>query len=290
MTLSDHKYLPHRHDFIPAIVEKLGRTSIDYSDKMASIRESRKSKEPISAAGVLLLLRLINNPTTDIEQNEEFSFLLIKRSSKVAQPGDLSCPGGMLNRIVDPLLRPIITGRTFPILHGKAREFAQLRDHDTFRILTLFLTNAIRETWEETNLCPCKVHFLGVLPTYSLHLFKRTIFPLVGYVKEDWPFRPNTEVDRMVEIPLKTFFHEDNYGLYQIELSDTFALSKRNPHEFPCLIYRDDRGHEDILWGATFYIIMNFLKIVFDFNIPERHTKRVIKKIIYPDYLTGRQS
>jgi 8-oxo-dGTP pyrophosphatase MutT (NUDIX family) len=287
MTLSDHENPLFGDDFIPLIVEKLGKSPIDFSEKMTSVRTSRKSKEPFSPAGVLLLLRSSEKSAQRFRLYGDFSFLLIKRSSKVAQPGDLSCPGGMLHRFIDPMLRPLITGKMFPILRGRVRELAQNRDHHTFRILSLFLTNAIRETWEETNLCPFKIVFLGPLPTYSLHLFRRIIFPLVGFVKEEWNFHPNSEVDRIVEIPLNTFFNEDYYGVYQIELSD--SLDSHNPREFPCLIYRDAHGHEDILWGATFYIIMNFLQIVLGFKTPEFHSKRVIKKTLSPDYLKGRQ-
>ena len=290
MTLPDHKYLLNRVDLIPFIVEKLGSLPIDYSEKMTLLRKSKKSKKSVAAAGVLLLLHMKISPAISHQQNHEFTLLLIKRSSKVSQPGDLSCPGGMLNHMIDPLLRPIITGRIFPVLKGRSRDLAQRRDQDTFRLLTLFLTNAIRETWEEMNLCPFKIQCLGPLPTYSLHLFKRTIFPLVGFVDEEWTFRPNTEVERLVEIPLNTFFQEDNYGCYEIEYTDPLSRNSRTSQKFPCLIYRDNQGREDILWGATFFIIMNFLNVVFDFKIPELHAKRVIKKTLYPDYMTGRHA
>ena len=275
MILPDHKYLLNKVDLIPFIVEKLGSLPIDYSEKMTLARKSKKSKISGAAAGVLLLLHTKNSSAISNEENKEFTLLLIKRSSKVSQPGDLSCPGGMLNRMIDPLLRPIITGRIFPVLKGRSRDFAQRRDQDTFRLLTLFLTNAIRETWQEMNLCPCKIQCLGPLPAYSLHLFKKTIFPLVGFVDEEWTFRPNAEVERLVEIPLNTFFQEDNYGCYDIELSDSLSHNSKALQKFPCLIYRDNHGREDILWGATFFIIMNFLKIVFDLKIPELHKKRL---------------
>jgi len=289
MTLSYLKYALNKDDFISLIVEKLGSLSIDYSEKMNFIRESRKSSEPSSAAGVLLLIRFREDPCINADKNGDFTFLLVKRSSKVAQPGDLSCPGGMLNGFIDHLFRPIIAGRISPILHGKALDYARNRDSDTFRKMTLFLTNAIRETWEETNIRPCNIVFLGPLPTYSLHLFRRTIFPLVGYVKHDWHFHPNSEVDRIVEIPLHTFFSEDNYAVYKIELSGSLSSNTHN-REFPCLIYRDDQGHEDILWGATFYIIINFLQAVFDFRIPDSHPKKIVKRTLYSDYLIGRQN
>jgi 8-oxo-dGTP pyrophosphatase MutT (NUDIX family) len=286
MILRSIEDLLHSDNLIPNIVEKLGKVPIDFYERMASIRESRKSAEPLWPAGVLLILHLRDNKVSINEQTEEFTFLLIKRSSTVPQPGDLSCPGGMLNPFTDRMLRPLLTGAFSPILTGKAREYARNRDAETFKILTLFLSNAIRETWEEINICPFKIEFMGPLPTYSLHMFKRIIFPLVGFVKEASSFRPNSEVDRIIEIPLKIFFQEDNYGRYRIELSDV-ETNDRYHSEFPCLIYRDNQGHEEILWGATFFIIMNFLQIVFDFTIPALNSKRIIRKKLCPDYLNN---
>lgn len=288
MTLPDYNALLHSNDFIPLVVEKLGRTPIDFSNKMNSVRKSRKLHAPLYAAGVLLLLHLINDRDDPIFQHGGFSFLLIKRSSKVPQPGDLSCPGGIMHRVIDPMLRPLVTGRALPVLQGKAKHFSLSRDHETFRIMTLFLTNAMRESWEEMNLCPFNIQFLGPLPTYSLHLFKRIIFPLVGFVKKTGDLKPNSEVERIVEIPLKVFFDDTHYGMVHIEVSEPPGLRNHHPQEFPCLIYRDDEGREDILWGATFFIIMNFLQTVLDFKIPEIHSRRLINKSLCADYLTGR--
>jgi 8-oxo-dGTP pyrophosphatase MutT (NUDIX family) len=288
MTMPDYNALLHSNDFIAIVVEKLGRTPIDFIDKMNAVQQSRKSYRPLSAAGVLLLLHLKNDPNDSISEHGEFSFLLIKRSSKVQQPGDLSCPGGMMHHVIDPMLRPLVIGRILPVLQGKARHFALSKDHETFRIMTLFLTNAIRESWEEINLCPFNVQFLGPLPTYSLHLFKRIIFPLVGFVKKTGDFKPNSEVERIVDIPLNVFFDENHYGMVHIEASEPPGLRNHPPQEFPCLIYQDEEGRENILWGATFSIIMNFFKTVFDFKMPGAHTRRFIKKTLGADYLTGR--
>jgi len=101
-------------------------------------------------------------------------------------------------------------------------------------------------------------------------------------VKNKWHFRPNWEVDRVVEIPLRTFFNDENYGIFSVESLIEIKKNIDRVRNFPCLIYRDD-----VLWGATFNIIMSFLKIVFDLDLPKTHSKRVVKKVLYPDYLTG---
>jgi 8-oxo-dGTP pyrophosphatase MutT (NUDIX family) len=272
------EHLFQSRNLIPLAVEKLGRLPIDFSEKIASIRENRLSEDAVSAAGVLLLLDLRTEP----------AFVLVKRSSQVAQPGDLSCPGGMLNTMLDPLLRLPTVSRLNPIITGKARSYLFKRDADSIRAITLFFATALRETWEEINLSPCKISFLGTLPTYSLRLFKRTIFPLVGFVKKEWTFRPNSEVERIVEIPLKTFFRGDHYHLIRLQAADDFLFAKKMDGEFPCLVYRDGQGHEDILWGATFNIIMNFLHVVFDFTPQSPDSSKIIYKPMYHNYPNNR--
>ena len=283
----ESKYLLNKEQLLALIVEKLGGCSIDYSEKMRFVHGTRKDEEPHSAAGVLLLLHFRSNDPVSKHNNGEFIFQLIKRSAKVTQPGDLSCPGGLLHYFLDPLLRPLITSRLIPILRGNALKYTLMKDRSTSRTITLFLTNAVREAWEETGLKPWNILFLGPLPTYSLHLFKRTIFPLVGFVKREWHFYPNSEVETIVEIPLTTFFDGRNYGLYSIETSNDLGEARQDTREFPCLIIRDNQGKEEILWGATFFIIINFLKIVLNFEIPDLHEKRVITRILGPEYITG---
>jgi len=281
--------LSNKKQFLALIAERLGGCSIDYTEKMRVIQTTRKSGEPHSAAAVLLLLHFRSIDPVSINNNGQFIIQLIKRSTKVTQPGDLSCPGGLLHNVLDPLLRPLITSGLIPILKGNALKYTQMKDHATSRMITLFLTNAAREAWEETGLKPWNISFLGPLPSYSLHLFKRTIFPLVGFVKREWRFHPNSEVETIVEIPMTTFFDEKNYGVYHIETSNDFGAERQDPREFPCLITHDNQGKEEILWGATFFIIMNFLKIVLNYEIPDLHGNRVIKRTLGAEYITGHQ-
>jgi len=289
MNSTDSKLLSNKEQFLTLIVEKLGRNSSDFTEKMQFIQGTRKTEETHSAAGVLLLLHFKYNNRLPRKIKGEFIFQLIKRSLKVTQPGDLSCPGGLLQNHFDPLLRPLISRRIIPILQGNALKYVQMKDAETARMITLFLTNAVREAREETGLSPWNINFLGHLPTYSLHLFRRTIFPLVGFVKREWQFYPNSEVESLVEIPLMSFFDEKNYGLYRIETSNRIHTETGNTREFPCLITHDNRGKQEILWGATFYIIMSFLKIVLNFEIPDLREKKIIKRTLGPEYITGHQ-
>ena len=289
MNIINAECLSNRDQFLSLVVDKLGRCSIDFTEKMGFIKRTRDDREVHSAAGVLLLLHYTGDNTAALSNNGEFIFQLIKRSSSVAQPGDLSCPGGLLHGFLDPILTPLISTGIIPVFTGDPLKYARMRDRETFRLIRLFLVNAVRESWEETGLSPWNIFFLGPLPSYSLLLFRRTIFPLIGFVKRAWHFRPNSEVERIVEIPLKAFLDEGNYGLYNIETSSELKTVRERPKEFPCLIARDSQGNEEILWGATFYIIMNFLKIVFNLEIPKISSKRIINRTLGPEYLTGHQ-
>jgi len=289
MNIINAECLSNRDQFLSLVVDKLGRCSIDFTEKMDFIKRTRDDREVHSAAGVLLLLHYTGDNTAALSNNGEFIFQLIKRSSSVAQPGDLSCPGGLLHGFLDPILTPLISTGIIPVFTGDPLKYARMRDRETFRLIRLFLVNAVRESWEETGLSPWNIFFLGPLPSYSLLLFRRTIFPLIGFVKRAWHFRPNSEVERIVEIPLKAFLDEGNYGLYNIETSSELKTVRERPKEFPCLIARDSQGNEEILWGATFYIIMNFLKIVFNLEIPKISSKRIINRTLGPEYLTGHQ-
>jgi len=278
--------LSNREQFLSLVVDRLGRAPIDFKEKLDFIKRSKNGPEPHSAAGVLLLLHHTGSDSQPGKEGE-FIFQLIKRSSKVAQPGDLSCPGGLLHGILDPVLVPLIATGIIPVLGGEPLSFVRSRDRETFRIVKLFLANAVRESWEETGLSPWNISFLGPLFSYSLFLFRRTIFPLVGFAKKRWEFCPNLEVESIVEIPLTAFLDESNYALYNVETATEVRTARQRPNGFPCLVAQDAAGREEILWGATFYIIMNFMKIVFNLDTPDPGSKRVINRTLGPDYLTG---
>jgi hypothetical protein len=57
--------------------------------------------------------------------------------------------------------------------------------------------------------------------------------------------------------------------------------------DFPCFLFTPPGGKEEILWGATMFIIMNFLEFVFDYKLPDKISDRVVRKSLRPDYATG---
>jgi 8-oxo-dGTP pyrophosphatase MutT (NUDIX family) len=277
--------LSDKEGVIDLIVERLGRAPIDYEERVEFIRGKNGTADRWLAAGVILLIHYHE----EAGREGQFLLQLIKRSSAVPQPGDISCPGGMLHPVADRLLRHLISSGLMPIIQGKARLLASARGARTLDHISLFLTNAMREAWEEVRVNPLNIRFLGALPSRELYVFSRIIFPVVGLVKRDWTFQPNREVERVIEIPLKALFEKENYGTLtvEIEVPLPFRQKVEQIRDFPCFLFTPPGGNEEILWGATMFIIMNFLEIVFDFKLPDKISERVVRKSLRRDYATG---
>ncbi|OPY14422.1 MAG: putative NUDIX hydrolase [Syntrophus sp. PtaB.Bin001] len=273
-----------KDEFHRQVEDKLRNTPIDFADKLACIKRTWSEQKKHLAAGVFLLLQYGNQSSAS---NKEPVFLLIKRSSTVSQSGDISCPGGMLNPFVDTLISLVGFVPLLPLFKAETLSYSRMRDNRTFRTILLFLANAARESWEEIGLSPFNVSFLGALPTYSLQIFRRTIFPVVGFINHPWQYKPNSEVDKILEIPVNAFFDPENYGRFYIESRNSESIKDYSSSYFPCLIFKHD-GEEEILWGATFNIITNFLSIVFERSLPLLNDKaRTVSKICPANYLKG---
>lgn len=254
-----------------------------------SIRKSHGASNRHSAAGVLLLLKERDRlPRGDLPERETV-VLFIKRSTKVSQSGDLSLPGGLLNPKIDNILRFFLVSFGFSIFKGKARALAKIKGRETYYLITLFLANALREAWEEIGINPFYVSYLGALPTRSLVLFKRTIFPLVGYIRgKDGFSHLSGEVEKVVEIPLSHFLNVEHYGSYIVDAPPPVMPANAGLQCFPCFIH-EEGGSEEILWGATFSILSTFLQLVFGFVPPVNGEKRR-RRTLHKNYLTGERS
>jgi 8-oxo-dGTP pyrophosphatase MutT (NUDIX family) len=277
-----------KEEFLAQATERLGMHPSDFHSEMEEITNSGRTADPRLAAGVLLPLIYHDSPCHNDSGEGRFVFQLIKRSSRVSQPGDLSCPGGMIHPIMDRLLRPLLLSGPLPVISGSARAHALQRDQKSLPIITLFLANALRESWEEIGLSPWRVRFLGPLPTYRLVRFRRTIFPLAGFVERPQTPRPNREVEKIVEIPIDSFFREELIGCYTLSGPDTAETGLSGSLRYPCLIHRSPAGEEEILWGATFHIIIQFLGIVMDYHLPDWMKGPLIHRTLSAEYLTGR--
>ena len=272
---------PILHDkinFTSFISSKLSEINIDYLEKHSQIKRANAQGTSHLEAGVVVLINYIEKA-----KNPEYVLQVIKRSSKVAQGGDISCPGGMLYPSVDNFFSILLKTGLIPAMRGIKLKY---KDKNILSLIRLFLANSLREAWEEIGLNPYNVSFLGALPTYSLSSFTRTIYPLVCLTRSPFKYKVNSEVEKVVEIPLSFFFETSNYAWLQVtnpEGENAYDETSR----FPCLAIPDGKGDYDILWGATFHIITNFLSIIFDKRLPVPPADRIVKKIITQSYLTG---
>jgi 8-oxo-dGTP pyrophosphatase MutT (NUDIX family) len=269
-------------DIFPSFVAaKLAEATIDYKEKHSLIANANKTNPYHLEAGVVLLLNYKSN-----QEKSEYVFQLIKRSEKVTQAGDISCPGGILHPRIDKILGYFLKTGIIPDLRKKTLNYDASKDKETNYLIRLFLTNALREAWEEIGLNPFNISFLGALPCYSLTSFAITIYPLVCLTPKPFRYKLSPEVDKILEIPLSFFFQSSNYASLKIETPIENTASPQNG-KLPCLVIPDNRGNVDILWGATFYIITNFLRIISDDSLPLPSTSRTIKKVLTNSYISG---
>lgn len=272
----------HQKDIFPSFVTaKLAEATIDYKEKHSLIENANKTNPYHLEAGVVLLLHYKSN-----QKNPEYVFQLIKRSDKVTQAGDISCPGGILHPRIDKILSFFLKTGIIPDLRKKTLNYDASKDKETNSLIRLFLTNALREAWEEIGLNPFNILFLGALPYYSLTSFAITIYPLVCLTPKPFRYQLSSEVDKILEIPLSFFFQSSNYALLEIATPMGNTASSQN-NRLPCLVIPDRRGNIDILWGATFHIITNFLRIISDDSLPLPSSSRIIKKVLTNSYISG---
>jgi 8-oxo-dGTP pyrophosphatase MutT (NUDIX family) len=269
-------------DIFPRFVmDKLASIPIDYKEMNLQVDNSRKEGSSHLKAAVVLLLNFKNN-----FGKSEYVFQLIKRSDTVSQGGDISCPGGMLQPGRDKFLNFFIKTGMLPAMRGRRSRPIQNGDKETASLVHLFLTNALRESWEEIGLNPFNIKFLGALPSYTLTLFARTIFPVVCLTCKPFKYRLSSEVEKILEIPVSFFFNSDNYAILDIKTS-LEKDANRLPYQMPCLIIPDGQGSEDILWGATYNIINNFLRIISDNSLPSPSFSRIFSKVLTTNYISA---
>ena len=268
-------------DIFPRFVrDKLSGVKLDYKEKNLQIEKSKQDGSKHLKAGVVLLLNYKN-----IQDKSEYVFQLIKRSEKVSQGGDISCPGGMLQPCNDNIFSYFLKAGMLPLMHDKAQRRIQSEDKETTSLIRLFLTTAMREAWEEIGLNPLKVVYLGALPTSSLTLLARTIFHVVCLTTKPFAYRLSSEVEKVLEIPVSFFFNSENYAILDIKTSLSESTEPL-PYQLPCLVIPDGRGNDDILWGATFNIIQNFLNIISDGGLPTSYSSRTLNKVLTVKYIS----
>jgi 8-oxo-dGTP pyrophosphatase MutT (NUDIX family) len=214
--------------------------------------------------------------------------ILNKRSQRVRQPGDICFPGGGIEPRRDALLAALLRLPGSPLRKWADHARWQRRRAPALNRLRLLLATALREGFEEMRLNPLGVRFLGILPSEALVMFRRTIHPLVVWVDGRQRFRPNWEVERVVRIPLRELFIHERYVCYRLTMPPAAADAvDARRLDFPAFRFTTADGPE-ILWGATFRIVLGFMRQVFGFRPPDTESLEVIDHRLPPHYLTGR--
>lgn len=153
------------------------------------------------------------------------------------------------------------------------------------RRLSLLLTAGLREGLEEMRLNPLGVRFLGPLPSQRLQIFQHEIYPMAAWIERPQGFFPNWEVEKIVTVPIRSFLDPAHYAGCRISFSAGREKQGARAREvFPCFCL-PDAPEKEILWGATYRMVMNFLELVFDFKPPPLDSLPVVRKRIGEEYL-----
>jgi 8-oxo-dGTP pyrophosphatase MutT (NUDIX family) len=210
--------------------------------------------------------------------------LLNKRSLKVKQPGDLCFPGGRVSQPLDALLSRFLRMPFFSLARWPYWQAWQANKGAEAKRLSLLLAASLREALEEMRLNPLGVRFLGPMPSQGLVMFRRVIYPMVGWLPRQRRFLPNWEVDRVVFVPIRRLLQPERYGVYRLQYRGYGPPG--TTQDFPCFLHQDETGSE-VLWGATYRIIMVFLEMVFGFKPPDGPGLRVIEGNLEKRYWQG---
>ena len=244
----------------------------------------RKPEDLGPASSVLVLL---GETEAGNGSDPEPCLVFNKRSRRVRQPGDLCFPGGGLDPRWDEPLARLLALPGLPLARWPYwKHWKRARPVESRR-LALFLAAGLREGLEEMLLNPFGVEFLGHLPPRSLIMFRRVIYPLVGWAGRQKRFRPNWEVERILRIPLRELLDPARYANYRVRVAPGLRDRVDRPvGDFACFVHRrGDRA--EILWGATFHIVMGFLNLVFGFEPPGPAGLPVIRGVLEEAYAVG---
>jgi hypothetical protein len=234
------------------------------------------------ASAVMFLLGIMPG---DNGQRPEPSLILNKRSQTVTQPGDLCCPGGGISPKLDTFMAKAMALPGFPMWCWPFWPAIQSRSVSEAEILRVLFFTSLRESYEEMRLNPFGVRFLGPLPTQQLVMFGRVIYPMVGWVSRQQHFRTNWEVDKIVAIPLRSLLDPGHYVQYQLDIQDpNDPEAKHRVYDAPSFVHQSNSGTE-VLWGATCRMTLNFLELVFDFEVPTDGSLPVLKGMMDETYM-----
>lgn len=274
--MNRHALIENAPAFRQHLIRTLGRRWCA-ADTAKLSRPANKRRD----SAVLLLLE----ERIDTGGHSCLGLVLNKRSNQVRQPGDICCPGGGFTPLLDTLLASLLRLPGSPLMawrrrHNRAPGAAALRG------LSLVLAAGLRESFEEMGLNPLRAKLLGPLPTQHLQMFRRRIHPLAVWIRSPRRFRLNWEVEKLIRVPLTDLLDPKRYARYCLNLGATHP-DHSGWRDFPCFrIDATDQndGKQELLWGATYRIVMSFLYLAFGFTPPALATLPAIVGQLPPHY------
>ncbi len=249
-----------------------------------SLFDYKSCQTEVKASSVLLLL---GTQVARNGQSPEICVILNKRSQNVRQPGDLCCPGGAVERRIDPFLAKMLSLPFSPLSRWPYWAAFRREQPEEARLMSLLLATGLRESWEEMRLNPFATKFLGPLPSQCLIVFRRVIHPMVAWMSHQKTFALNWEVESIVPIPLRCLIDPGNYACYHLNVPQHLEWRfQGRQHDYPCFRYRSGERTE-LLWGATCRIVTLLLEIVFGFLPPDFRTLPVVYGNLDDKYVNG---
>lgn len=118
---------------------------------------------------------------------------------------------------------------------------------------TNIVATALRETKEEIGIAANQIEIIGSLSELYIPPSNFLVYPTVGFGSKIESFIPEeTEVDKIVEIPVAFFLNKSN-----INMQTEIKLFNGTKVSVPAFIY-----NQHIIWGATAIILSEFVYIV----------------------------
>jgi len=128
---------------------------------------------------------------------------------------------------------------------------------------------------------------LGPMPSEDLDMCRRFLYPMLVSSHRQKDFLPNWEVDKIVYVPVRELLNPDAYACYRLYFKvDGKRGGDGTIQDFPCFRHKKEKEKE-VLWGATFRIVMSFLEMVFGFRAPATDSLPVIYNTLDQRYLSG---
>jgi 8-oxo-dGTP pyrophosphatase MutT (NUDIX family) len=240
-------------------------------------REARLFPEDLpDSSGTSAVLLLLSEGRLGKERESEPCIVFTKRSEAVRQSGDLCFPGGRIHPHMDALGARLLGFPFSPLGRWPDWEkWLTYRREEAAR-LAFLLATGFRESLEEMGLNPFGTEFLGPLPHQCLQPFQRALYPMVVWIKGQKHFSLNTEVEKIVFIPLKDLLNPERYVCYRMHFAAVRGQSDEPIQDFPGFLHEEEEGPE-VLWGVTYRIVENFLEMIYGFTPPAIDSLKVVE-------------